>query len=566
MEERVWHEFYAQGVPASIDFEDIPVPRFLERSAAEYGDATALIFLNSRLTYRQLKGEVDRFATALAALGVGKDTKVAIQLPNLPQTVIAYYATLSLGAQAVMTNPLYVEREIEHQWNDAGCSLAVVADFLFEGRIKGIRHELPIKNYVIASIPEYLRFPLNLLAPFKLKRSHPPLMARVEPGQGIHFMRKLIKATPPNPPKVDIAMDDIAVLQYTGGTTGVSKGAMLTQRNLSYNVQQLSAWFADAPRGEEVFVAVLPYFHAFGMTIAMNYPVYVAGAMVLMPNPRDIQQMVKNIAKHRVTLFPAVPALFNAINNYPGVDDIDLTSVKSCFSGSAPLPVDVLERFEKLTGSKIVEGFGLTETSPAAHANPLLGKRKVGSIGVPFPETDSKVVDLEDGKTEMPPGKEGELIIKGPQVMKGYWKRPDATSEMIRDGWLYSGDIAVADEEGYFFIVGRKKDLIVAGGYNIYPDEVDAVLMAHPAVLEAATIGVPDERRGETVKSFVVLIEGHTATADELVQYCRKELAAYKIPRQIEFRDELPKSTVLKVLRRELREQELAKLKAAAKG
>ncbi len=566
MEERVWHRFYAQGVPASIDFEDIPVPRFLERSAAEYGDVTALIFLNSRLTYRQLKGEVDRFATALAALGVGKDTKVAIHLPNLPQTVIAYYATLSLGAQAVMTNPLYVEREIEHQWNDAGCALAVVTDFLFEGRIKGIRHELPIKNYVIASIPEYLRFPLNLLAPLKLKRAHPPLMARVEPGAGIHFMRKLIKATPPNPPKVDIAMDDIAVLQYTGGTTGVSKGAMLTQRNLSYNVQQLSAWFADAPRGEEVFLALLPYFHAFGMTIAMNFPVYVAGAMVLMPDPRDIQQMVKNIAKHRVTLFPAVPALFNAINNYPGVDDIDLTSVKSCFSGSAPLPVDILERFEKLTGSKIVEGFGLSETSPATHANPLLGKRKVGSIGVPFPETDSKVVDLEDGKTEMPPGKEGELIIKGPQVMKGYWKRPDATREMIRDGWLYTGDIAVADEEGYFFIVGRKKDLIVAGGYNIYPDEVDAVLMAHPAVLEAATIGVPDERRGETVKSFIVLIDGHTATADELIAYSRKELAAYKIPRQIEFRDELPKSTVLKILRRELREQELAKLKAAAKG
>ncbi len=566
MKERVWHQFYAEGVPATIEFEDVPVPRFLERSAAEHGDATALIFMNCRLTYRQLKEEVDRFATAMAALGIAKDSKVAIQLPNLPQTVIAYYATLSLGAQAVMTNPLYVEREIEHQWNDAGCSLAVVADFLFEARIKGIRHKLPVNNYVIASIPEYLRFPLNLLAPLKLKKADPPLMAKVAPGEGIHFMRKLIKATPPHPPKVEIAMDDVGVLQYTGGTTGVSKGAMLTQRNLSYNVQQVSAWFADARPGEEVLLAALPYFHVFGMSICMNYPAYVAAAMVLMPNPRDIAQMVKNISKHGVTLFPAVPAMFNAINNFPGVDSIDLTSVTSCFSGSAPLPIDTLERFETLTGSKIVEGFGLTETSPVTHVNPLQGARKVGSIGVPVSATDAKIVDIEDGKSEMPPGKEGELIIKGPQVMKGYWKRPEATSDMIKDGWLYTGDLAMRDDEGYFSIVGRKKDMIIAGGYNIYPDEVDRVLMAHPAVLEAATIGVPDERRGETVKSFIVLTEGHSATAEELTEYCRKELAVYKVPRRIEFREELPKSAVLKILRRELREQELAKLKTKPRG
>lgn len=565
MEERVWHQFYDDGVPASIDFEDLTIPRFLERSAAEYGDAIAVIFMNSRLTYRKLKEEVDRFATAMAGLGVGKDTKVAIQLPNLPQTVIAYYATLSLGAQAVMTNPLYVKREIEHQWNDAGCSLAVVADFLFESRIKAMRDALPIENYVIASISEYLRFPLNLLAPLKLKRADPPLMAKVEPGAGIHFMRKLIRATPPNPPKVAIAIDDIAVLQYTGGTTGLSKGAMLTHRNLSYNVQQVSAWFTDARCGEEVFLAALPYFHVFGMTISMNYPVSVAAAMVLMPNPRDIPQMVKNIAKHRVTVFPAVPTMFNAINNSPEVDNIDLTSVKSCFSASAPLPTDVCERFENMTGATIVEGYGLTETSPVSNVNPLKGKRKPGSVGIPVPDTDVRIVDLEDGTTEMPTGNEGELIIKGPQVMKGYWKRPDATKDMIMDGWLYTGDIAVADEDGYFFIVGRKKDMILASGYNVYPDEVDGVLVAHPAVLEAATIGVPDERRGETVKSFVVLAEGCTATAEELIEYCRKELAAYKIPRQIEFRDELPKGGKLQILRTELRDQELAKLKAKAK-
>ena len=563
MEPRIWHRSYDSGVPPDIEFEEIPLPRVLDRSARAHGDAPAVIFLNCRLTYRQLKEEVDRFATALAGLGVTRDTRVAIQLPNLPQAVIAYYATLSLGAQAVMTNPLYVEREITHQWNDAGCAVAVVADFVFEGRIRGIRHELPVKRYIIASIPEYLRFPLNLLAPIKLRKTRPPSIAKVEPDEGIRFMKTLIRTTPPDPPKVTLAMDDLALLQYTGGTTGLSKGAMLTHRNLSYNAQQVGAWFTDTTPGREVCLAALPYFHVFGMTVSMNYPVLVAAAMVLLPNPRDIPQMAKAIATHRVTLFPGVPAMFNAINNFPGVDTVDLSSVTSCFSGSAPLPTDVLERFERLTGSKIVEGFGLTETSPVTHTNPLKGTRKIGSIGVPVPGTDAKVVDLADGVTEMPTGTAGELIIKGPQVMKGYWNRPDATRDMIRDGWLYTGDIANVDPDGYFFIVGRKKDMIIAGGYNIYPDEVDRVLMGHPAVLEAATIGLPDQQRGETVKSFVVLKTGHAATTEEVIEYCRKELAAYKIPRQVEFRAELPKSAVLKILRRELREQELAKLAAS---
>ncbi len=562
MEKRAWHSFYDKGVPASLEFEELSLPQILERSAREYGDTTALIFMNYHLTYRQLKHEVDRFATALAALGVGRDTRVAIQLPNLPQTVIAYYATLTLGAQAVMTNPLYVEREIEHQWNDAGCTVAVVADFLFKRRIEGIRHKLPVKHYIIASIPEYLRFPLNVLSPFKLKRADPPLIAKVKPGEGIHFMRELIEATPPAPPAANIGMDEIAVIQYTGGTTGVAKGAMLTHRNLSSNAQQVSAWFTTLEFGKEVWLASLPFFHVFGMTVSMNFPIRVGAAMVLMPDPRDIPQLVNNIAKHRVTVFPAVPAQFNAINNYAGIEKIDLTSVKACISGSAPLPIDVLEKFEKITGSKIVEGFGLTEASPVTHCTPLVGKRQVGSIGVPLPKTDAKVVDVEDGMTEMSPGEEGELIIRGPQVMKGYWRRPDETTDTIRDGWLYSGDIAVVDEEGFFSIVGRKKEMIVASGYKIYPDEVDGVLMAHPAVLDAATIGVPDERRGETVKSFVVLGNGYTATAEELIEYCRKHLAAYKVPRQIEFRDELPKSTVLKTLRLELRDQELSKAQA----
>ena len=552
MSSKTWHRFYDPGVPPVLEFEDITLPGFLERSAAEYPDATALIFLNRTMTYRELQADVDRFAAALARLGVGPGIRVAVQLPNLPQTVIAFYAALSLGATVVMTNPLYVEREIEHQWNDARCTVAVVADFLFDRRVAHIREKLAVEHYVIASIPDFLRFPLNLLAPLRLRRADPPLLASVKPGPGVHLMRSLMKQTAPDRPRPAIAMDDTALLQYTGGTTGVAKGAMLTHRNLSCNVQQVTAWFVDVRRGGEVMMGILPFFHVFGLTVAMAFPLSVAGAVVLMPNPRDMPQLIASISKHRVTLFPAVPAMFNAIVNAQGVEKLDLTSVRSCFSGSAPLPPDILQRFEKMTGGKIVEGYGLTETSPVTHANPLDGRRKIGSIGVPLPNTDMKVVSLEDGTTEVGVGKQGELLLKGPQVMRGYWNAPEQTAAAFTDGWFRTGDIASVDADDYTFIVGRKKDMIIAGGYNIYPDEIDAVLVAHPAVLEAATVGIPDPKRGETVKSFVVLRPGQRATADELTEYCRRELAAYKVPRSFAFLDELPKSSALKILRREL--------------
>ena len=552
MSSKTWHRFYDPGVPPLLEFEDITLPGFLERSAAEYPDATALIFLNRTMTYRELQADVDRFAAALARLGVGPGIRVAVQLPNLPQTVIAFYAALSLGATVVMTNPLYVEREIEHQWNDAGCTVAVVADFLFDRRVAHIRETLAVEHYVIVSIPDFLRFPLNLLAPLRLRWADPPLLASVKPGPGVHLMRSLMKQTAPDRPRPAIAMDDTALLQYTGGTTGVAKGAMLTHRNLSCNVQQVTAWFVDVRRGGEVMMGVLPFFHVFGLTVAMAFPLSVAGAVVLMPNPRDMPQLIASISKHRVTLFPAVPAMFNAIVNAQGVEKLDLTSVRSCFSGSAPLPPDILQRFEKMTGGKIVEGYGLTETSPVTHANPLDGRRKIGSIGVPLPNTDMKVVSLKDGTTEVGVGKQGELLLKGPQVMRGYWNAPEQTAAAFTDGWFRTGDIAAVDADDYTFIVGRKKDMIIAGGYNIYPDEIDAVLVAHPAVLEAATVGIPDPKRGETVKSFVVLRPGQRATADELTEYCRRELAAYKVPRSFAFLDELPKSSALKILRREL--------------
>jgi long-chain acyl-CoA synthetase len=543
-----------------LTYEPVTLPEMLERSAAAYPEAAAIVFLGTRMTYRQLKEEVDRLATALAALGVAPGTRVAIHLPNLPQTVIGYYATLALGAQVVMTNPLYVEREIEHQWGDADCRVAITADFLFAHRLRHIRNRLPVRHYVVASIPEYLRFPLKQLAPLKLRRMKPPTIARVTPGSDVHLFRPLVRDTEPAPPKVTIALDDVAALQYTGGTTGISKGAMLTHRNLSCNVQQIIAWL-HCPHGTETVLSALPLFHVFGMTVCMNFPVGAAATMVLHPNPRDFPALVKSVIKDHITLFMGVPAMFAAINDHPDIERKNIGSVKSCFSGSAPLPVAVLERFEKLTGSRIVEGFGLTETSPVTHCQPLEGIRKAGSIGVPMSDTDCKVVDLETGTREMPPGEPGELLIKGPQVMAGYWNMPEETAAVLKDGWLSTGDIATIDKDGYHWIVGRKKDMIVAAGYNVYPDEVDGVLMKHPAVLEAATIGVPDEKRGETVKSFVVLKPGEKATAEQIVAYCRANLAAYKVPRTIEFRDSLPKSGILKILRRELREQELARYK-----
>jgi len=563
LEARVWHKFYDSVVPPNLVYEPLVLPERLTRSAEAYPDVVAISFLGARLTYRQLKDQVDRLSTALAGLGVTKGTRVAIHLPNLPQTVIAYYATLGLGGQVVMTNPLYVERELEHQWGDAGCELAFTADFLYASRLRHIRSRLPVKQYIVASIPEYLPFPLRQIAPLKLRRMKPAAIAHVEPGPGVHFFRKLVAASEPDPPAVEVGLDDVAALQYTGGTTGVSKGAMLTHRNLSCNVQASMTWLHCA-HGSEVVLSALPLFHVFGMTVCMNFPIGAAATIVLLPNPRDIPAIVKAVVKDRVTLFMGVPAMFQAVNQYPGIERKDIRSVKVCFSGSAPLPLPVMQRFEQLTGSHIVEGFGLTETSPVTHVHPMEGVRKPGSIGIPFPDTDCKVVDLETGTREVPTGEPGELLIKGPQVMAGYWNMPGETAAVLRDGWLHTGDIATVDQDGYFTIVGRKKDMILASGYNVYPDEVDGVLLKHPAVLEAATIGVPDPKRGESIKSFIVLKAGERATAEQIVAYCRSNLAAYKVPRAIEFRDSLPKSGILKILRMTLREEE--RLKAGLAG
>ncbi len=559
METRPWHQHYSPGVPTEIDLEEVPLSRYLERTAARVPGKVAVSFKNCTLTYAALKSEAERLATAMQGMGIGPGKSVAIQLPNIPQTVIATQAALMTGARVVMTNPLYTGREIEHQWNDAEVDLAITADFIWVARVREMRDRLPAKNYIIASIPEYLKFPLNLLAPLKLKKETPPLIAKFKEEPGVFRFKKLAHSTVANFKPVEVSMDDVALLQYTGGTTGVSKGAMLTHRNIAANVHQIHAWFAGMQYGEEVMLTALPIFHVFGLTVCTTFGIWFGAELALVANPRDCKSVVETVVKRGVTLFPAVPAMFNALNNFPGIENFDVSSIKACFSGSAPITPEILERFETLTKSRILEGFGMSESSPVTHVNPIEGLRKIGTVGIPVSSTDARIVDADDPTKVLPHGEEGELVMRGPQVMPGYWKRDDETAKTIIDGWLHTGDLASMDEDGFFKIVGRKKDMINCNGMKVFPDEVDAVLMAHEKILEAATIGIPHPERIETVKSFIVLQPGENLTAEEIEAYARESLSSYKIPREIEFIDELPKSTVLKVLRRELRDRELAK-------
>lgn len=555
MEHRPWHAAYDEGVPTAVDYEPVTLPGYLERAGRQDADRAAVRFMNRLLTYRELDDAADRFASVLLRLGLDKGDRVAIQLPNLPQTVIAFLGTLRAGGVAVMTNPLYTRPELVHQWNDAGCRIAVTADFLYEKTIRAVRDRISVRHYLIASIPEYLRFPLNVLAPLKLKREH--LIARLPDEPGILPFRKTVESAEPLKARPDVALDDLAALQYTGGTTGVAKGAMLSHRNLSFQAQQLHAWLPDIVPGREVFLSALPFFHVFGLTVAMSLPVKVAAEMVLLPNPRDIARLIHCINRHHVTIFPVVPAMVHGINHHPKAATLQVKSLKMCVSGSAPMPEDTLRRFEELTGGTIVEGYGLTEASPVTHINPNRGTRKISTIGLPIPDTDCRIVSLETGRP-VERGGEGELLIRGPQVMQGYWNRPDDTASTLRDGWLHTGDLAAMDDEGYFRIVGRAKEIIICSGYKVYPDEVDHALIEHPDVLESATIGIPDEKRGESVKSFVVLRPGASVTEKELRDFCRERIAAFKVPREVVFRKELPKSSVLKILRRQLLEEELA--------
>ena len=494
----------------------------------------------------------------LIGFGVAKGDSVAILLPNVIPCVAGYYAILKIGAIAVMNNPLYSDRELEHQFNDSGAKVLLTLDLL-ANRMIDLRAKTGIRQIVYTSIGDYLPFPKSLLFPLVAKKKG--LAAAVKEAPDVYRWKPLLAKSAGTAAKADLSFDDTAMYQYTGGTTGVSKGVMLTHGNLSRQVQQLRAWFPTFNRGEEDMLGALPFFHVFGLSVAMNLSIYMGWGDILVPKPQP-DALLEVIGKFRPTFAPLVPTMYIGMLSDPIINKTDMTSIKGCFSGSAPLPVEVIRDFEAKTGATIVEGFGMTESTPVTHVNPFAGgKRKVGSIGVPISDTECRIVDLNDGVTDMPVGETGELIIRGPQVMKGYWNKPEATAETLTEGWLHTGDIAKMDEDGYFYIVDRKKDMIISGGYNVYPRDIEEVFFEHPKVQEATAIGIPHPSRGEQVKVFVVLKTGETATQEELLEYCKGKMAKYKLPTQIEFRDELPKTNVGKVLKKDLRAEELAKKK-----
>ena len=573
--EQPWFSSYEARVPHTVEIPATTLDTFLTESARKYPYNTATNFVLSyllggrytvggQMTYRQLNEQVDRFANALYQLGVRKGERVALMLPNSPQFVIAFFATVKLGAVVVNNNPTYTARELKHQLDDSGAETIVILN-LFWPRLKEVQAETPLKRVIVTHIFDKLGFPASLLV--KAKQQKDPAWVDVPAGPNLFFYKDLMGKYGPNLPQISISPDDTALFQYTGGTTGLPKAAMLSHRNLVANTAQVASWLTNTQPGAEKMMAAIPFFHVYGMTVSMLFAIAIGAEIVIVPNPRPIDNVMNVIQKERASLFPGVPAMYIGIVNHPRVAEYDLKSVKACISGSAPLPMEVQEKFGQITGGRLVEGFGMTEASPVTHCNPVYGTRKNGSIGIPMPGTEAKIIDLDNGE-ELPIGgeKQGELCVRGPQVMTGYWNQPGETSETVdADGWLHTGDICKTDSDGYFYIVDRKKDMIIASGFKVLPRDVEEVLFMHPQVLEAVVVGIRHPTRGDdTVKAYVVPKEGQQPSADEIRQFCKQHLAPYKVPRDIEFRTELPKTMVGKVLRRVLVEEE--KQKQAAKA
>ncbi len=546
-DERIWLKIYDKGVPADVECRESKPYDYLRYAAENVPDREAVIFFNFKIDYRGLKKSVDSFASFLKMLGVSKGDRVAIDLPNSPQYIISFYAINKLGAVAAQISPTYFEVEIDHILGDSKPKVLIVFDDLLP-RLSEVKKKYPDLILVVTRIEDFLKFPLNFL--YTMQRKMKKKFVEI-PGDLRRFTEFL------NFPAATVDEGDqssLAVLQYTGGTTGTPKGAMLSNRNLVCNTAQSVATLPGQGFGKDVMLSVIPFFHVFGMTIAMNFPIKIGATLVLQPKP-DIEGIFKLIKKYHPTFFPGVPTLYGGILLNKKIQNVDMKSVQYCISGSSSLPVEIIEKWEKLTGGHLVEGYGLTEASPVTHVNPLYGKIKAGSIGIPVPSTYAKIVDSETGEKEKGINEEGELIIKGPQVMEGYYNHPEETKNTIRNGWLYTGDIAKMDEEGYFYIVDRKKDMIIVGGFNVYPREVEEILYQHPKVKEAAVVGVPDEKYGEIVKAFVALKDGQTATEQEIKDFFQGKIAKFKIPKIVVFRKELPKTMVGKILRRELRDE-----------
>lgn len=555
-----WHDHYPKEIPTSIDYDEKPLSSYLEETASKFPEKKALHFMGKELSYGEFYTQAKQFANYLQSLGLVKGDKVAIMLPNSPQAVISYYGILLAGGIVVQTNPLYTERELEYQVKDSDTTFIICLDILLP-RVSNVQGKTDIKHKIVTGIKDYLPFPKNLVYPFIQKREY-NMVVKVEQSEDTHVWQNIMKNAKPEFKKPEIdPKNDIALLQYTGGTTGHPKGVMLTHYNLVANLQMCEAWLYKTTPGEEIVLAVLPFFHVYGMTTVMNFAVKQASKLILMPK-FNAEDVLKVIDKQKPTLFPGAPTIYIGLINHPDINKYDLSSIRACISGSAALPKEVQDKFEKITGGRLVEGYGLTETSPVTHANPVWENRINGSIGLPWPNTDAKIVSLET-REEVPLGEVGEIAVKGPQVMSGYWNNPEETDNVLKDGWFFTGDMGYMDENGYFYVVDRKKDLIIAGGFNIYPREVEEVLYEHEAIQEAVIVGVPDPYRGETVKAFIVLKEGHQVTEEELNTFCREQLAAFKVPRKYEFRDELPKTIVGKILKRQLLEEEIEKQKQA---
>ena len=557
MLEQPWLRYYAKGVSPRLDYPPVTLVHFLEEAAKKYpGHPAVKLVLRPRddevyratLTYAGLLGEVNRFATGIAALGVEPGDRVGIMLPNLPQFVIAFFGALKAGAIVVNTNPTYTPRELQHQYRDAGVSTVV----LLSPYVKRL-DRTSVKRVIVTDLTDYLPEPdrQRAMDAYRFDESN----AEGPEIEDTYRFRDMIGAASNASPQRFSHPNDIALFQYTGGTTGVPKAAMLTHANLVANALQFRNWLPELREAQERVMGALPFFHIYGLTVAMNLAIVLAAELIALPMPRPVAHVLQTLAEERATVFPGVPTTYIAVINHPAVAQYDLRSIKACISGAAPLPVDVQTHFERITGGKLVEGYGLTEAAPVTHCNPLTGRRKAGSIGLPLSDVEARIVNPKTLK-DAPPGEQGELWVRGPNVMSGYWKMREETEQVITpDGWLRTGDIARMDEDGFFYIVDRLKDIIIVSGLNVIHREVEDVLYEHPAVREAVVVGIPDAYRGEIVKAFVVLKTGEATTADSLIAFCSERLARFKVPSAVEFRAELPRTTVGKPLRRALVEE-----------
>ena len=560
---RPWIRFYEEGVPAELTIPDASLTWLLDHTVNCYPGQTAIIYYGTKLSYAQLSSLANRFAIGLQKLGIQKGDRVAIALPNIPQYPIAFYGALRAGAVVVPTNPLYTEREMQHQMADSGARILVMMDDFYP-TVRNVRANTALEHIILTSPADYLPPLLHTLYPLSqrgAKHPEPKLTEKeLHEDKTLHVMSEMLQSHTHkgavevfNLP-VPTSGDDLAVLQYTGGTTGLSKGAMLTHRNLLANALQTRNWTPKARDAKEITLCVAPFFHSYGLTVGMNLSIYAAATMVLLPRFKA-DDVVKTIRQYRPTLLPGIPTMYLAIMREAAKHPEYLSSIKYCISGASALPAKIQADFEAMTHGKLVEGYGLSEAAPVTHCNPLDEHCRNGSIGLPLPNVEAAILDQKTAEL-LPPGKEGEIVVKGPNIMKGYWNREEENKAIFINGWMRTGDIGKMDADGYFYVVDRAKDMIIASGFNVYPREVEEVLFQHPSVLEAAVAGTPDEYRGETVAAFIVLKPGIAAndeTRQRIIAYCKQNLAAYKVPKIVEFRATLPKSLIGKVLRRELK-------------